>query len=1624
GIVFMNLNNGYIPRHVKYKLRQDVDFTPDTYNVRRGFWLPGPTGNQQYYQGLFVVLQDAIERAIMENIINVSADAPGVYLQQFPYPCYIRDLFASAIGGILPLFMTLSWIYTAAMIVKAVVHEKELRLKEVMKMMGLDNGVHWAAWFIQCFIIMLLTVFFLTLILRFGRIFMHSNPVIIFLFFMVFSLSTIMLCFLMSVFFTRANVAAACGGIIFFLSYFPSILVILYESVMTSGQKGIACLSSTTAFALGCNYIAQYEQQGVGIQWSNVRSSPVTEDTFSFSATCGMMIIDTIIYAILTWYLENVFPGQYGVPRRWYFPFQSSYWFSKPKTDGHIVTTRNHPPPLVEEEPTHLKLGVSIQNLVKIYKTGNKLAVDELNLNLYEDQITSFLGHNGAGKTTTMSILTGLFPPTSGTAHIYGKNITEDMDSIRESLGLCPQHNVLFENLTVEEHLWFYARLKGLSSAEVNDEVNRMIDDIGLRNKRHDLSSSLSGGMKRKLSVGIAFIGGSKTVILDEPTAGVDPYARRGIWDLVLKYRKGKTILLSTHFMDEADLLGDRIAIISRGKLRCCGSSLFLKTKLGSGYYLTLVKDTDSQRSAKETCLGVDNVDAATVDTPAVDVNQVSRFISGYIPEAKLAESYGSEITYILPQESARSGVFHNFFSSLDRHLKTLRINSYGLSDTTLEEIFLKVADETGVDQADGRIPRRRSSRKMLFWKRKRPANSAQNSATNSQDTKSGKDVTDSVDAGVDPASKITKLTGWRLKLHHFQALFRKRYQYARRNKKGFVSAVIVPVIFICIAMLFAMASIDESITYSRKLTPEMFTQPLYTFSSLMKNPIADSRKALNSLFSSGIGDTCMGSNHNCTKPYKVTSTRIYYLDTSISLYFPQSKNSSVRPCSCRTGSIVCPTNAEGKSPPRYVLYQQNYMINLTDKNVSDYLMKVRNRFVLKIYGGFSFGEIDPNSPNIATPSSGSILLRRLSVRNVVRAWYNNKGYHAMPTYLNAMNNAILRSKLRPQDGDSRKYGITAYNHPMNLTRAQLVKEAIRRSYRDLLIAVSVIFALSFIPASFVLFLINERSSKAKHLQFVSGVHPVMYWLSNYAWDMVNYLFSMVCILIIFLAFNDKAFTSSENFPALLMLLFLYGWSIIPMMYPSSYVFSVPSTAYVALVCINIFIGINGTIATFILELFENDADLKTINNIIKQVFLIFPNYCMGRGIMDLAKNQLMADVFSRFGENNFKNPFGWELVGRNLFAMAIEGVAFFILVLLMEYRFFIKQRKLTPPNRFDEVEDEDVAEERRRVLSAEANDGILRLENLTKVYRTRRKKLIAVDRLCVSIPQGQCFGLLGINGAGKTTTFKMLTGDIDVTKGDAFVDGHSILSETDSVRQRIGYCPQFDAILDLLTGREHLMFFARLRGIPESEVAKIADWGIKKLGLIQYGDRLAGTYSGGNKRKLSTAISLVGNPPIIFLDEPTTGMDPKARRFLWDMINNIVRDGRSVVLTSHSMEECEALCTRIAIMVNGKFKCIGSIQHLKNKFGSGYTVQIRVKGSQANLEPLASYVSKTFSNVVLVERHHNQLQYHFPENIELAKLFDKLDNVREKLEIDDYSVSQTTLDEIFIGFAKQQRDD
>ncbi|XP_042198563.1 phospholipid-transporting ATPase ABCA1-like [Callorhinchus milii] len=1688
GVVFQ-MNESETPDlqpHITYKIRMDIDDVTRTNKIKDRFWDPGPSADPfddlRYIWGGFVYIQDLVEGALV-RVLTGSDQKTGIYLQQMPYPCYVDDVFLRVLNRSLPLFMTLAWIYSVAMIIKGMVHEKEARLKETMKIMGLSNGILWVSWFISSFIPFLISSAFLILILKKGSILPYSDPSVVFLFLATFAIATIMQCFLISTFFSGANLAAACGGIIYFSLYLPYVLCVAWRDHVTYPLRIAASLLSPVAFGFGCEYFSLYEEQGIGIQWFNLGSSPVEGDAYNFNTSLFLMLFDAGLYGVATWYIEAVFPGQYGIPKPWFFLFLRSYWCGEPLPQNKLdfdacSMTKVH----LEEEPTHLPLGVSIQNLVKVYRNGEKMAINGLSLNFYQGQITSFLGHNGAGKTTTMSILTGLFPPTSGTAYILGRDIFTEMDLIRKSLGMCPQHNVLFDSLTVEEHIWFYGRLKGLTEEEVNEEMRQIVIDVGLPHKRTELTKNLSGGMQRKLSVAIAFVGGSKVVILDEPTAGVDPFSRRGIWELLLKYKPGRTIILSTHYMDEADLLGDRIAIISHGKLCCCGSSLFLKNQLGTGYYLTLVKkegdktppassssvtigirkdDTDSERSY-DTGLGSEQYSEAS----ALDALAVSALVQRYVPEARLVEEVGQELTYVLPYVGAKDGAFVELFQELDTRLCELGISSYGISDTTLEEIFLKVAEDTGVDTniaafADGAIPSKRGRVSRPSEQTLQPVSEEGDGGNPDADPEHRE--TDFLQ--ITDGKGSHQLHGWRLTCQQFQSLFTKRFLYARRSRRGLFAQIVLPALFVFVALLFSLIVPPFGKYPALELQPWMYEEQ-FTFISEDVPEEASTKRLISALLNNpGFGTKCMkdrpedtpceGSGSDWAPPPLAPALMDMLLNGNWTAEFP----SPGCECSSKNNKRMlpeCSAGAGGMPPPQVPRNTGDTLQNLTGRNISDYLVKTYPQIISKSlkskkwvnefrYGGFSLGarssQILPSVTeinrsiseirswlNVTQGSSTDRLLGRvtefmngLSTRNNVKIWFNNKGWHSMVSFVNVMNNAVLRANLPPGQ-DPEMFGITAFNHPLNLTKEQLSEVALMTTSVDVLVSICVMFAMSFVPASFVLFLIEERVSQAKHLQFVSGVKPSVYWLANFAWDMCNYSIPATLVVSIFICFQQKSYVSASNLPALILLLFLYGWSITPLMYPASFLFSIPSTAYVVLTCVNLFIGINGSIATFVLELFT-DKKLNDVNRILKKVFLIFPHFCLGRGLIDMVKNQAMADALERFGEKQFISPLSWELAGKNMFAMAVQGLLFFSFTLLLQYKFFITVRPMSiklPPLG---PEDEDVARERQRVAEGGAEADILVIKELTKVYRM--KKQPSVNRISVGIPSGECFGLLGINGAGKTSTFKMLTGDTEVTSGNAFLNNHSILSDIQAVHQNTGYCPQFDAITKLLTAREHLMLYAQLRGVPEPEVARVAEWGIRKLGLVNYADRPAGTYSGGNRRKLSTAIALIGCPAVVFLDEPTTGMDPKARRFLWNCILSVIKEGRCVVLTSHSMEECEALCTRMSIMVNGQFRCLGSVQHLKSRFGDGYTIVLRLCGLASDLPPVEEFMGASFPGCVLKERHPNMLQYQLPAtHCSLAKIFSALTSNRQRLRIEDYSVSQTTLDQVFVNFAKDQSDE
>ncbi|XP_077641321.1 glucosylceramide transporter ABCA12 [Lonchura striata] len=1595
-----------LPPVLNYTIRMSSRITQTTNRIRERIWTVGPhnsTSQSQIYSRAFIYIQDSIERAIIELQTGKKPEEIAVQVQAMPYPCYNKDMFLTSVTYSLPFALMAAWVLFIADFVKTLVQEKDLRLYEYMKMMGVNASSHFIAWFIECAIFLLITVTFLIVVLKVGQILPKTDTALLFLYLMDYSLSIIAMSYFISVFFNNTNIAALVGSLVYILTFFPFIVLLVIENHLSFSVKSLLSLLSPTAFSYASQYIARYEAQGIGLQWDNMYKSPMIGDNTSFGWMCWLILIDSFIYFILGWYIRNVFPGRYGMAAPWYFPLLPSYWieynsylpFWNEKQRGLLfsklmlrkeVTLPNKicaPHPHVEPEPTDLTLGVSLHGITKVY--GSKAAVNNLSLNFYEGNITSLLGHNGAGKTTTISILTGLFPTSSGTIFVYGKDIRTDQEVIRKNMGVCMQHDVLFNYLTTKEHLLLYGYIKvpHCSKQELYQEVKRTLKETGLYSHRHKLAGTLSGGMKRKLSIAIALLGGSRVVILDEPTTGVDPCSRRSIWEIISKNKNGRTIILSTHHLDEAEVLSDRIAFLEHGGLKCCGSPFYLKETFGDGYHLTLTK----KKNMIEEC----------------DTTAVTSLIQSYLPEAYLKEDIGGELVYVLPPfKSTVSGAYQALLRALDTSLNDLHLGCYGISNTTVEEVFLNLTKELVKDhQEDVALPHQL------------PGVSGHTG---------GDEMSLSTDTFTERDDQLLirskSLRGLPLLLKRTSALFIKRFHHTRRDVRGFIAQVILPVLFVMAAMGLGTLRTKET-EY-----PELLLSPSLYGTADQADFFGNFNETTAALVSSmlafpGTDNTCMNeSNSQC-----LTEDMLGQWITS------GNQRTKYSACNCTDGIQTCPQT--NYTPPHRRTFSTRTLYNLTGHNVETYILATTRDFLQKRYGGWSFGlpltadlqfDIKPVPPN----------------RTLTKVWYNPEGYHSLPAYLNSLNNFILRANL-PKNETSR-YGIFLSAHPYPGGQSQ--EQVMLNSLLDIIVSMSVLVGYSITTASFVLYMVKEHQTKAKQLQHISGIGMTTYWVTNLVYDLVLFMVPIGLSVGVISAFQIPAFCNNRNLVAVFLLLLLFGYASFSWMYLLAGLFKETGMAFIVYVCVNLFFGINTIITHSVVFLLSQekatDQGLRDLAENLRHVFLLFPQFCFGYGLIELSQDQALLGFLRAYGVDYPDKTFELDKTTSKLLAMFIQGTVFFAIRLTVHDRMvqrvwnnvleFLFNRvhgkaSLLPPVA---VEDGDVQAERSRVESGKADFDVVQLQNLTKIYHLPHKRITAVKNISLGIPAGECFGLLGVNGAGKTTIFKMLTGDIGASSGRLRVQDHSgSLNDISEAHWSLfGYCPQEDALDDLLTVEEHMYYYARLHGIPEGDIKGVVLQLLHRLNLMAYKDRVTSMCSYGTNRKLSTALALIGNPSILLLDEPSSGMDPNAKRHLWKIISEEVQNKCSVILTSHSMEECEALCTRLAIMVNGSFQCIGSLQHIKSRFGRGFTVKMHLNSSTVCTEKLTEFMKSHFPNTCLKDRHFKMVEYHVPVSAGgVANIFDLLEGSKAAFDIRHFSVSQTTLEEVFINFAKDQAD-
>ncbi|KAK9761350.1 hypothetical protein K7432_013818 [Basidiobolus ranarum] len=1062
-------------------------------------------------------------------------------------------------------------------------------------------------------------------------------------------------------------------------------------------------------------------------------------------------------------------------------------------------------------------------------------------------------------------MLTGLIPITSGDAIIDGYSVRNNLQQVRQRLGVCPQHDILWDKLTVRQTLTLYAGLKGVSNSIIADDVEKFITQTGLLEKADSYVQTLSGGQKRKLSVAIAFIGGSKVVFLDEPTSGMDPYSRRSTWEVISQNRAGRIIVLTTHFMDEADLLGDRIAIMSYGKLQCIGSSLFLKSHYGVGYTLTLVRRNETTLKQNQEIL-----------------TQVRRFI----PDAMSTSDSGAEMVVVIPSTS------NNSLPPLLRFLKaygnSLGVMNYGVSGASLQDVFLRIMNQA--NSSEKGIHSISSEFTML---------NDREEAYEMYPTQESKKAT--------PPSMTKGSTNF---FQQWRAIVIKRVMIARRRW----IMTIVPILITLIVC--------------------------------------------------GVGTRIIANKSYSCSVEDASTDKLSFVPTDLTYngFLRQTGRTNA------TLAMVSPTNIAQ-------LVDTSIVTDTLSSPAAFQAYIERKR--PDIVGGI-IADSNPSTTKLSDYTIAYDVSKDMSPLAIA----------------NLANNMVINQLIKKTG-----YTIKAVYQPFP-------DKTTNRDWNPaVLFSFLVIFLQIFYLTLPILFLVKENISRAKHQQKISGLSPLAYWIGNFTWDVIPVLINSICLAAIF---SSGTVYWTVGLVTTFIVLFVFGCSLTMFTYAVSSRFSTTNGGLNALLAVH-GLSVFFYLSAYLPAHFETADTVKYINIV---AFPLFPSTAgyysllmMMNGFMIQCTNNPVLDP-SRIWKMN--------LIGLPFFIMVAQIGVYFLLTLLKDNWKTIRASRVKQADNTGTGQtgvmnmSDDVYNEQLRLDSGNSND-LVRLRHLRKEYpKNADKKIkVAVQDLSLGIKQGECFGLLGSNGAGKTTTLKIIRGIF--------------------ILQAVNVPLMFDALIDQLSVRQHLELYCNIKGIPSSKIQDIVRWLLDHLNLIDHATKLPKQLSGGNRRKLSLGIAIIGAPSVLLLDEPSTGMDPLAKRFMWDVINGLTSD-KSVILTTHSMEEADALCSRIGIMVAGQVCGLGSPQHLKNKYGNGNELEIIVR---PGIDPgqVIAKINNAFGCTTLLERHNNRIRLqiginpsanHTQVEFELASVFEWMEQMRENLGIEDYSISQTSLEQVFLNFAKQ----
>ncbi|KAH9598703.1 hypothetical protein LSM04_000214 [Trypanosoma melophagium] len=1496
----------------------------------------------------------------------------GPALLPMPTTPYQNNDFYSKWAYFMPLIAMLAALFPVAKLVSWIVEEKSLRIRESMQIMGLRWSCMALGWFTSAFFTDVIASILAALVLRFSFFSYVDYGVLFFVYFSFMQQNSALSLFLSSLF-TNPRIAGAVAALTIFVCCMPYYAA---PNGMSLPRLFSISLLPCVAYAEAFNQLATYSSLEYSYTWSNTRDSD-----FSVAVAIGLMWASAGLFLILWMYLDQVLPSSIGRCRHPLFflhPILKCLGICKrkekrPSDDSEPRSPDGGAVKALPQQRAQL-LDVSderfpalFRNLRKVYETGGFIgymysfitglrrdgdtcvAVKDVSFALERGKVNVLLGPNGSGKSSLMGMVTGMVKPTRGEVFICGHNAVHELSKCHQEIGYCPQSDIVWNKLTVEQHLAFYARLKNGTEWNVQERVGKMITALHLEEKRNTYAEDLSGGQRRRLCVAVSLIGNPKVLFLDEPTAGMDMRGRKAVYDAIQNDRDSRAVMISTHLLDEADRVGDRILLMQNGELCGAGSSLFLKSKMGVGYIVTCVVDACESESEENVYISRLTEFVRNKAYPghyAGNPNELQRIP----PECKLLgiERRGREISFRFSL-SLLSSAGRVIIRGLEENREELHLRSIGLSLTTLQDVLDSVLE--GEQKEDGKFKEPRTLQTSSGRNETQQGISIQLDGNKVREPFLGSPIagvdgvfmrgdgndydynSGNVDVGYSEDDDDQHYPGRHSCsfFRHFAALFMKRVHYGKRDVRLLVFQVLLPILFLGVALLIDLINPPN--------------QPALVLDASL-NPGYDSKpySQVTWTASSQLPDVFNVSKSDMTKAFGP-----YYTQVKVPCDLDN--------CSTPLSSSMIPDLMK-HTAPRHVA------VSLTNK--------------------------------IGTGGRPSAVIM-----------HNVSYSHAAGQSLNVLYN-VVNHHLFGED-----FMMTARNQPMPMGPTE---EKMVGALRRVICGIFILLPFTFIPSNTVSFMVRENQSGSRHLQWLAGANFFAFWLSSMVFDFCCFLFTEALAMAIFVIFKRTEFIgNAQTVWATLALFSSFGLSSIPFSYVISFFFSSSFVAQNVVLIANFVFGFLWVMGEQIIGAVPS---LEKFMLYTTYILRAIPSVSFGEGMFTLSGVELgnlfvpdreRPSLFNllTFVDGKFKGG-----IGTGLIYMGCTFVVSLLVLVILEYarvqrfhwffsRLFCCRSREPQTDDFDSVNVNDdvdntnnnademllrsVKRETAEVCAHPTGrpEDAITLRRVTKRYSHARSGAkhtkpnnnnnnntngeveeqqwsgAALSDFTLGVHRGEIMALLGLNGAGKSTAVGVLAGSVVPTAGEAFINHHSVMRSAS--RRFVGYCPQKDALLDNLSPREHLTLYAKLRGASPAYIKREIPRLLHALGLADKHNRPAYALSGGNKRRLALAMALVGGTTSVLLDEPTAGMDAVARRQMCAVVRRLTKN-KSVILTTHLLDESEALADRVAFMARGKLRCVGTPQELKTFFTDDavYTVRVVFAGADDTQNTVNSLLTES----------------------------------------------------------------